>query len=49
MKPFYIVDPDTGELIDPVTGEKAEMDYSIEDSDVPEQGNSGDAEPPAED
>lgn len=49
VKPFYIVDPDTGELIDPVTGEKAEMDYSIEDSDVPEQGNSGDAEPPAED
>lgn len=26
--PFYVVDPDTGELINPVTGEKAEMDYS---------------------
>lgn len=30
-KPSYIVDPDTGELIDAVTGEKAQMDYSLED------------------
>lgn len=29
-KPFYVVDPQTGELVDPVTGEKAEMDYHYE-------------------
>ena len=29
-KPSYIVDPDTGELVDPVTGKKAEMDYSTD-------------------
>lgn len=35
--PFYVVDPDTGELIDPATGEKAEMDYGSEDrGDLPE-------------
>ena len=30
VKPFYVVDPDTGELIDPDTGEKAEMNYNYE-------------------
>lgn len=35
--PFYVVDPDTGELIDPATGEKAEMDNNAEDGeDLPE-------------
>ena len=29
-KPAYIVDPDTGELVDAVTGEKAEMDYNMD-------------------
>lgn len=32
--PFYVVDPDTGELINPATGEKAEMDNSSEDSEA---------------
>ncbi len=32
--PFYVVDPDTGELIDPTTGDRAQMDYASEDSDV---------------
>lgn len=45
-KPFYVVDPDTGELVDPVTGEKAEMNYDFEDGDdsggLPEPVN-GDA------
>jgi hypothetical protein len=27
---FYVVDPDTGELIDPVTGQPAEIDNSLE-------------------
>lgn len=52
-RPFYVVDPDTGELVDPVTGEKAEMDYSYEDSDdlpVPENGDTGeDSGTPAQD
>ncbi|MFR5953707.1 MAG: hypothetical protein ACLUGQ_08555 [Coprococcus sp.] len=26
----YVVDPNTGELIDPATGQPAEMDYGIE-------------------
>lgn len=30
VKPFYVVDPVTGELIDPDTGEKAEMNYGYE-------------------
>lgn len=32
-RPFYVVDPDTGELVDPVTGEPAQMDFSMEDGD----------------
>ena len=36
--PLYVIDPDTGELIDPVTGEKAQMDYGMEDE-PPEEGN----------
>jgi stage V sporulation protein D (sporulation-specific penicillin-binding protein) len=44
--PFYVVDPDTGELIDAVTGEPAEMDYGIDDdgSDSAEDTNSGDGD-----
>lgn len=30
----YVVDPDTGELIDPATGQPAEMDYGIEGDDI---------------
>lgn len=30
--PFYVVDPDTGELIDPTTGDKAETGDNSEDS-----------------
>ncbi|MDE7268743.1 MAG: peptidoglycan glycosyltransferase [Lachnospiraceae bacterium] len=30
VKPFYVVDPDTGELIDPDTGEKAQLNYGYE-------------------
>ena len=48
-KPFYIVDPDTGELMDPTTGEKAQMDYSMEDGDgspvAGADGNGGTAAP----
>jgi len=29
--PFYAVDPVTGKLVDPVTGDPAEMDYGIDD------------------
>ncbi len=29
-KPSYIVDPETGELVDPVSGAKAEMDYGTD-------------------
>lgn len=48
-KPSYIVDPDTGELVDPVTGKKAEMDYStdggaVSDADELPDGASGNAE-----
>lgn len=48
-KPSYIVDPDTGELVDPVTGKKAEMDYStdggaVSDADELPDGASGSAE-----
>ncbi len=41
-----MVDPDTGELIDAVTGEAAQMDYSIDDdgSDSAEDTNSGDGD-----
>lgn len=46
--PFYVVDPDTGELIDPATGEKAEMDNNSEDDEnLPEpvgDGTSGNTE-----
>ena len=31
-KAFYVVDPVTGELIDPDTGEKAQLNYSYEDA-----------------
>ena len=30
----YVVDPDTGELIDPATGQPAEMDYGVEGDDT---------------
>ena len=30
----YVVDPNTGELIDPATGQPAEMDYGIEGDDT---------------
>ncbi len=39
--PAYVVDPDTGELVNPVTGEKAQMDYSTEDSNDNLNDNSG--------
>lgn len=42
--PFYVVDPVTGDLVDAVTGEKAEMNYGIEDipdSASPENGGGG--------
>ena len=31
--PFYVVDPDTGELIDAVTGERAELNFDTEGED----------------
>lgn len=31
--PFYVVDPDTGDLVNPVTGEAAPMNYGMEDDD----------------
>lgn len=40
--PFYVVDPDTGELIDAVTGEKAEMDFSMEDDNPGSEGAGSD-------
>lgn len=43
---FYIVDPVTGELVDPDTGEKAEMDYNYEGID--NNGN-GDGNTPSGD
>ncbi len=49
MNPFYVVDPDTGELVDPVTGEPAEMNHVSEDSDVlPDPADDGADGPPAE-
>lgn len=33
-KPAYVVDPDTGELIDAVTGEPAQMDYHFDGDDT---------------
>ncbi len=49
VNPFYVVDPDTGELVDPVTGEPAEMNHVSEDGDaLPEPAEGDDAEPPAE-
>lgn len=40
---FYVVDPETGELIDPDTGEKAELTYSYDpDSDNEGAGNGDD-------
>jgi len=41
-KPFYIVDTVTGELMDPTTGEPAQMDYSTEDN------NTDNGSPPAQ-
>ncbi|MDE6913191.1 MAG: peptidoglycan glycosyltransferase, partial [Lachnospiraceae bacterium] len=43
-KPFYVVDPNTGELINPDTGEPAEMNYSYEGNG---DNNEGDAQTPA--
>ncbi len=44
-KPSYIVDPETGELVDPVSGAKAEMDYGTDgDNDSLPDGASGSAE-----
>ncbi len=49
VNPFYVVDPDTGELVDPVTGEPAEMNHVSEDSDVlPDPADDGADGPPAE-
>lgn len=39
--PFYVVDPETGELIDAVTGEKAQMDFSTEGEDDAGAENAG--------
>lgn len=37
-KPNYIVDPDTGELVDAVTGEPAELDFHFgDDENIPEE------------
>lgn len=47
-KPFYVVDPETGELVDPVTGEKAEMNYHYEGDDD-NTGNEDGAAPAGED
>lgn len=41
-KPAYIVDPDTGELIDAVTGEKAQMDYNMDGDDAASGAETGD-------
>lgn len=46
-KPFYVVDPETGELVDPVTGEKAEMNYHYEGDDD-NTGNENGAAPAGE-
>lgn len=44
-RPFYVVDPDTGELVDPVTGEPAQMDFSMEDGDgLPDPAGGDDSE-----
>lgn len=41
-RPFYVVDPNTGELIDPVTGDTAEMDYSMDEGDdLPDPAGGG--------
>ena len=37
--PSYTVDPDTGELVNPDTGDKAEMDYAIEDNESDDNNN----------
>ena len=43
--PFYVVDPDTGELVDPATGEKAAADDSSDDSEaLPEPVHGGNSE-----
>jgi stage V sporulation protein D (sporulation-specific penicillin-binding protein) len=39
--PAYVVDPDTGELVNPITGEKAQMDYNIEGEDDSSGGGGG--------
>lgn len=39
----YVVDPDTGELIDPATGQPAEMDYGIEGDDTSQDTQDSDA------
>lgn len=44
-KSFYIIDPVTGELIDPDTGEKAEFNYSYEGGDSEGDDTGGDANP----
>lgn len=36
--PFYVVDPETGELVDAVTGEPAEMQYNVEATETPGNG-----------
>ena len=43
--PFYVVDPDTGELIDAVTGERAELNFDTEgeDDDGAESTGSGES------
>ena len=39
--PAYVVAPDTGELVNPITGEKAQMDYNIEGEDDSSGGGGG--------
>ena len=38
----YVVDPNTGELIDPATGQPAEMDYGIEGDDTSQDSQNSD-------
>ena len=40
-KPRYIVDPDTGELIDSETGEKAELNYNYDGGSAEAQSDAG--------
>lgn len=48
-KPTYVVDPNTGELVNPDTGEPAEMNYNYEGDGSNAVPNEGEAQPPAPD